>query len=252
MPKHRIVSVSPELRELSILAAQVASQRLTLPSRPLVYFFIEDNEHGTFPRESRCDGFMDYPDRPAAFVRSGLTPARTVSIIFHETFHIAEFIRKDKTPIAFSELNAARFARSAPFGDIGTLIETLSDEIELFVQCSGNVTTMQRTRERRRIAAREQDAWLERERRRARYADADADDDDEIEALPVKRKQIDPLLMAKASNVLQAAYEEHQEAAEYAERFNRNMAAYQARQSPILRLSGRSVTQVKAVGRVII
>ena len=62
---------------------------MNLGRRPNVFFFTEDSENGTFPRESRCDGFVDYPDKLAAFVRSSLSPQRTVSIVFHEVFHIS-------------------------------------------------------------------------------------------------------------------------------------------------------------------
>ena len=51
-------------------------------------------------------------------------------------------MRGDKASLAFSELHAGAFARTAPFGDINTLMDSLIDEVETFVECGGNAQTI--------------------------------------------------------------------------------------------------------------
>jgi hypothetical protein len=184
---------------------------------------------------------------PLAFVRSGLTPARTVSVIFHETFHIGEFIRKDKASLAFSELHASAFALHAAFGDLHTLTSSLTDEIELYTECLGSPAIMRNTIKQRQANAREQAVWLAMLKERQKYSDdADDDDDEEVlqlENLPVKRRPFDAKLLAQASEYLRSTFEEAQAAAAYSERFDRNMQAYRLRTSGgALLLSGRSST----------
>ena len=62
----------------------------------------------------------------------------------------------------------------------------------------------------------------------ARLKYADDTDDDETPIEPVKRKPFDARVLARASGYLQSSFDEAQEAARYSERFNKNMAAYQA------------------------
>jgi hypothetical protein len=231
MPFHRIVTVSRELRELSLAAAQVAAQRARIPYRPNVWFFTEDDESGRFWRAERVDGFVDNADRLDAFVRSGLTPSRTVSVIFHEVWHVGEYVRKDRSSLAMSELNAASFARRAPWSsDLDVIMDALDDEIALYAECSGNPRIIANTIKQRQIDARAQREWLDMFRAQMKWrATDDDDDDDEIFAAPVKRKSLDSKTMAQAAGYLRTTFEEAQELALYRAKHEAHMAAYRAR-----------------------
>lgn len=216
--RHSVIKESYELHILAVVASQCAAERLRLSYRPWVNFFIEDNENGRYERPFRVSGFVDYfsdAENLDIFVRHGRSIPQTVQTIFHEGFHIAEFIRKDKTPLALSELHAERFSRTAPWGTYNDVMTALNDEIEVYVSARGDEQEMAGIRERRLHNSAEQRQFIEMLQRQSRYSSAldddDGDDESEEIAFPVKQiKALDPLTLVKAARYLKDVYERDQ------------------------------------------
>lgn len=213
--RHRIVAPSPEMRNLAVAASQVSAQRLRLPYRPAVNFFIED-EHGRFERPWRASGFVDYYRNAEGldiFSRSGQSEAKTVRTIWHEARHIADHVNKVRDSLPLSELRAERFALSAPWGNHNDVMRVLNDEIELWVSARGDPQTIAETRKRRAHNRAENEEFIEMIKRRLRYSDDDKDDEEgeiaEDVALPVKPVMgLDTLTLVKAERFLKDAAQE--------------------------------------------
>jgi hypothetical protein len=138
MYRHSIVIETAAFEKLARLAGTVAAQRLKLPYYPSVHFFKEDPA-GKFARPQRVAGFTDYHCSPCdlcIFVRPQ-SASEVVKTVFHETKHIADFLKADGEPIDSRQLetNAELFSViEAPAGDYDYVVRRLKDQFVLPTQ----------------------------------------------------------------------------------------------------------------------
>jgi hypothetical protein len=233
--RHRIIEPSRELRRLAVGASLCAAIRLELPYSPAVNFFIED-PNGRFERDVRCAGFVDYfshRERLDVFVRAGRAMHATIETVWHESFHLHEFVYKLRTPLALSELRAGRFGLQAPWGTYNDMMRAFAEEIEVFVNARGDreeMTTLSAARARR---VQEQNEWIETVRARLRYTASEdnedgeqdgIDDDGDGDAMPPRVEPLDAYSLTLASRYLKENFNRTQQRAAIAKRYRDEQA----------------------------